>query len=519
VLKLRPYQKDCLNAINCHNQDGITRQLVALPTGSGKTVIFGALISDRGTRSLVLAHTTELLQQAREKISMLCPGICVGLVDAYNKDFNAPVVLASVQAAARAANMKRLMEANFQLAIADEAHHFGAPTQRSLLEALGFGCGTSKLLVGFTATPFRHDTKGLGEVFDKIIYQRTARELIHEGYLCRPKGIKIATDIDLSNVTTVDGDFLPASLASIMDTSEINTLVVDTYLKSGARVPTICFGVTVRHAMNLAEAFHRAGVSAKVIHGSMPKEERASTICEYRRGDIEVLCNCAVLTEGFDAPETACVIIAKPTRSRLLYQQMVGRGLRLWPNKHECLVLDFCDHAHSFCDVDELLMDSEPETKILRERGHNKSLVQALPSKLNAKLKSALLQFDPLGQAFTWSRDGRCYILKANAENRIQIVPDENQTNYRVVFWQHGKVSIVASGINFEYAFSAAEDFARAHRQLFSVRDREAAWRNLPASERQLAIMRKGRYRTDIEKLTRGQAADLITSGVFWKTK
>lgn len=143
--------------------------------------------------------------------------------------------------------------------------------------------------------------------------------MIAHGYLCKPNGLKIATDLDLTSVSMADGDFQALSLAKVMDTPELNSLVVDSYIKSGCNCQTICFSVTVQHATNLAKAFIASGILAQVISGAMGLEERANVLKGYREGRVQILCNCQVLTKGFDAPETACIIVAKPTRSRLLY--------------------------------------------------------------------------------------------------------------------------------------------------------------------------------------------------------
>jgi ATP-dependent helicase IRC3 len=513
-LKLRPYQQDCLDAICKLHAQGANRQLVNLPTGSGKTIVFGSLIAQTGKRTLVLAHTTELLEQARDKILMLCPDVGVGLVNGQNKEFDSHVVVASIQSAMRPANLEILKSQGFDLCIADECHHFAAETQRQILNDLGFGKGTSRLLAGFTATAFRSDEKGLGEVFDVIAYQKTIKEMISDGYLCRPNGLRIATDLDLTTVTMVDGDFQALSLARVMDTPEINGLVVNSYLKSGCHCQTICFSVTVQHATNLAKAFNASGVLAQVISGAMGCEERASVLKDYRAGRVQVLCNCQVLTEGFDAPETACIIVAKPTRSKLLYQQMIGRGLRLWPNKRECVILDFCDRSHSLRSSHELLLDAECETA-KDEQPEKNDVLARLPPQLNSKLKAAILAFDPLGESFTWERDAKGYFLRAGGTARLEILTVPGGDLNRVIFMRGSETQIVADGFPFEYAFGAAEDFARTNRQAFTVSDRQAPWRDSPATEKQISYIRKHGFKSGLKELSRGQASDLIASGAL----
>lgn len=515
MLNLRPYQRECLDSIKSHQQSGHHRQLISLPTGAGKTVIFAHLIKELGGRALVLAHKSELLQQAKDKIEMVCPDLHVGIVNGYSKEFDASVVVSSIQSARIDQNLDELKRQGFKVLIYDECHHSVSDTSRMVLDELGFGTQTDRLLVGFTATAFRNDGKGLGEIFDVISCERTIKEMIEDSYLCRPIGIKVATDLDLSKVKTSDGDFQVASLASVMDTPEINQLVVDSYIKEGENRKSICFSVSVQHAHNLAILFRKHGVSAQAIFGEMPKQERASILKDYQEGHIRVLSNCQVLTEGFDAPDTSCILVARPTQSKGLYQQMVGRGLRLYPHKKDCLVLDICDRNHSICNSATLLLDADDiETQDREAKEKSKEILERLPPNLNQKLKSALVSFDPLGEFFTWSLNESIYVLKGANNTRLGIVPT-GENRYRVILASDNGNKIIADGLSFEYAFAAGEDFARQNRKMFIVCDREALWRNQPITEKQISLFRFYRYRSGIEQLTRGQASDLIGSGAL----
>ena len=231
-------------------------------------------------------------------------------------------------------------------------------------------------------------------------------------------------------------------------------------------------------------------------------------------GEIRVLCNCMILTEGFDAPETACVIIGRPTQSPGLYQQMAGRGLRLWPGKRDCLLIDFCTKKHSLCNAALLLQDAEAiEANKRDEEGGQKGLMDSLPLNSNQRLKVAIASFDPLGNAFTWAKSEQVYTLKG-AFGDLKIHPAEAD-RYRVVLSTEKGEKIIADGLDFEYSFAAGEDYARVNRAAFAVTDRSAAWRDLPASSKQIAYIRGRGFRAGLDKLTRGQAADLIGSGAL----
>jgi len=522
MLTLRPYQQECLLAIQTQHSQGRHRQLISLPTGAGKTVIFANLIKETGLRTLVLAHTNELLEQASDKIKMVCPELDVGIVNGHNKRFDTHAVISSIQAASVASTMSKLAEESFDLVIADECHHFAADGPRKILTHLGFGNGTNKLLVGFSATPFRSDGKGLGEIFDVIAYERGIKEMIADGYLCHPRGLKIATDIDFSRVKTIDGDLQKAALADIMDTPELNRVIAETYQKHASGMATICFGVSVQHAINLSAAFTSLGISSKAIYGEMQHQDRAKIISEYREGAISVLCNCQVLTEGFDAPETSCVIIARPTQSTGLYQQMVGRGLRLYPNKKECLILDCNDNSHNICSSVTLLHDAKcwsiENEQISADIGSKLTEIQAhIPAELNQELKAAIIAFDPMGECFTWIRNGAAYSMRGSGGRHLNVMPNGTHT-YEVTFTSEKGSEQIAAGLTFEYAFAAAEDFAKQNIKLFAISDRDASWRDLPITDRQMALIRSYGYRAGIEQLTRGQASQIIGSGALRRT-
>lgn len=518
MLNLRPYQKECLEKIKKSYEGGTCRQLVSLPTGAGKTVVFANLIKEISCSTLVLAHTDELLKQAKQKIEMICPDLDVGIVNSDYKEFNKSVVVSSIQALYRTQNLAPLVNRNFGLLIYDECHHSSAEMSRKVIEELGFGPATKRLFLGMTATPTRQDGRGLGEIFDSIVYEKTIKDMIQEGYLCKPKGLKVATDLDMGSVKSTDGDYQASSLAKVMDTPELINLVIKAYQEHAEGLPTICFATSVQHAKNLAEAFKKINISSEAIYGDMPKEERAILIEQYRTGKISILTNCQVLTEGFDAPETSCIIVARPTKSPALYQQMVGRGLRLFPNKRECIILDFGDRAHTLCTIAMLFGDAEylSHQEELESEEYKREILEKLPPNLNKKLKTAILNFDPLGEDFIWQKDGKLYALKGRGKTKLEIVPKENET-FSVLFTNNpgGTQCNIADGLSFEYAFATAEDFAREHRHLFIVSDKDAAWRNLPISEKQSACLRSYGYKAGIENLTRGQASVLIGSGTL----
>jgi superfamily II DNA or RNA helicase len=230
------------------------------------------LIQQMNCRTLVIAHTLELIQQSKDKILMISPDLDVGIVNADCKGFSKQIVVCTIQSARHPENLEKLASQNFQLCIYDEAHHCSSDSARHVLDTLGFGKGTKKLLVGFTATPSRNDSRGIGEDFDEIVYSKDTRWMIENEYLCPPKGIKIATDLDLSTVKIDDSDFSQNALAKVMDTPPINDLVVKTYKEKALDRKTICFSVSVEHAHNLKDHFRKEGITSEAISRSTPKK-------------------------------------------------------------------------------------------------------------------------------------------------------------------------------------------------------------------------------------------------------
>lgn len=515
MLKLRDYQEEALKVIARRYDEGVNRQLLSLATGAGKTVIFATMISEWKRPTLVLAHTNELLTQARDKIKMVAPGLDVGILNGQTKGLDHAVVVASIQSARQPETLAALQARDFSLLVADECHHFAAPGTRTVLELLGFSQDVEKLLVGFTATPFRSDGIGLGGIFDEVVFEKSVCSLIEGGYLVPPRGIRISTDLDLRGVAQNRGDYAGSALAAVMDTQEVRSLVFEAYQKHAMGRSTICFASSVQHARSLAEGFNSMGISAHCVHGGTPREERDKAIAGFKDGEIEVLTNCNVLTEGYDAPSTECVIVARPTRSRGLYQQMVGRGLRRFPGKSECLVLDFGDQAHTLCSTVILLPDAEGSHKREQSiKSREKDLKKSLPDSLNVNLKRAYVSANLLSEEFNWTRQGIGYVLRG-AEGQELMVMASGENVYNVVFSSGGARKYLARDLSFEYAFGAAEDFARENRILFILADRDAAWRGSPITARQLELFRKRGFKNGIDRLTRGQASDLIGAGAL----
>jgi ATP-dependent helicase IRC3 len=341
-LTLRPYQIEALESIQNHLDKGIVKQLVVLPTGAGKTVIFSNIpqtIKD-SLPMLVLAHRGELLTQAKDKILWSNPQLDVQIEKAEDTADLCDVVVASVPTLGRADSQRILKYPKdyFKTIIIDEAHHAAAETYRRILDYF-----TPKFLLGVTATPQRSDSVRLTDVFDEITYYKTIQDLIQEGYLCRLVGYRIRTDTDISEVETSHGDYMASQLEDTINTPTRNAIVVKSYFEFAQNKKAVVFASGVKHARDLAASFAQKQIPVRVILGDTPDDERKQSLADFASGAIKVIVNVGVLTEGFDEPSIGAIILARPTRSSLLYTQIVGRGTRLFEGKDNCIIIDIAD--------------------------------------------------------------------------------------------------------------------------------------------------------------------------------
>lgn len=372
-MKRREYQLACDESILREYAGGVQRQLIVLPTGLGKTVQFAGLPDllelQQPDVMLVVAHREELVTQAQEKIRRLNPGKWVEIEKAERRASPmADVVVGSIQSLqnARLDDFFARFHGRVRVAVFDESHHATSSTWMRVIDRL-FRERSDALLLGFTATPSRADGVGLGAVFQKIVFHRDIRWAINEGYLVPPSAWRIDSSTSLDSVKTRAGDYAQNELARAVDDDKRNDLIVSAYLERTPGQKAIAFTVSVEHAYHLAQRFLAAGVPAAFASGETPKEQRREIIERFKAGDVRVLCNCALWTEGFDEPSAAVMIAGRPTKSTGLYTQMAGRVFRpleeiaaqLGPDttaaqrraliaasaKPEAVILDVADHA------------------------------------------------------------------------------------------------------------------------------------------------------------------------------
>ena len=340
---LRPYQVDAIAAVQARWEAGDRGTLLVLATGLGKTVCFAELARltvTRGHRALVLAHRTELLEQAAAKLAAI--GVDAAIEQGPKQAGRADVVVASVQTL-RGARLQRWAPDAFDLVIVDEAHHSAATTYRAILDHFA----TARVL-GVTATPDRGDGQGLGDFFQSVAFKydlgddAAARREGRPSYLAPIVARRIRLDVDLDRVKTTRGDLDQAGLAKVMTDPAVLEASARAIVEQAGTRTCILFTAGIEHAHLIAEALNqlRPGF-CRAVSGETPKDERAQILAALARGELQAVSNDSVLTEGFDCSRVAMVAMLRPTKVRALYVQMLGRGTRLDAAKDNCLALDF----------------------------------------------------------------------------------------------------------------------------------------------------------------------------------
>lgn len=591
--EMRPYQTAMLDAVHRElTVNGLNRVILRAATGTGKTVTFANLLQHGGLQSwleqfpagerrvMIIAHREELLHQAAEKIRAVNPGLMVSieqgdLVASRYSD----VVVASIQTLA-ARDFKRLhklmAQMTFRVVVVDECHHAAARTYREALSVLGFLPSTAadlddaklddaarvqaiearltewdttaprdRVLIGVTATPNRSDAVGLSCVFQSIAFSYGMKDAISDGWLVPLKTYAVATDTNLDNVRTTAGEFNQRDLSETVNTPRRNAEAVAAWKAHADGRPTIGFTVTVEHAHDAAAMFERAGYRAAAVSGETPREDRRALLESFQAGRLDLLMNCMVLTEGTDLPRASAILHMKPTKSATLYEQMTGRGLRLFPGKDDCVVIDMVDlsQKHSLQAAPMLyglppmidaegkdLREVETMVNALREQYSGADLDELLREVMNVEGLKKLLSVDvwsvePLpdgiarNTSLDWLKTGEILRLSYpwNEGNETLTVQRDMLGHWDVVTSFKPRMSndvrqrtIVAGVKALHEAAMRAEEYVNDQRaSVLTMKRRDAGWKGRGASPRQINLLRK--LKVPIKPgLSAGEASTLI---------
>ena len=354
----RPYQQKAAAAIHREWDAGNKKTLVVMPTGTGKTIVFASIVNDqvaKGEHVLILAHREELLQQASDKLKMVT-GLETALEKAQSSalDSDKMVVVASVQTLSKQNRLMKYPRDYYGTIIIDEAHHTAAKTYKGILEHF-----IDAKVLGVTATPDRSDMKSLSDIFDSLAFEYKLPDAIREGYLCKINTKTIPVEVDISKVHINAGDFSAQDLGNVLDLY-LDT-IADAIVRECQNRKTVIFTPLVRISKRLCNILNKRNFKTAEVNGA--SADREDVLKGFDNGEYKALTNAMLLTEGWDCPTVDCIICLRPTKSRSLYAQIVGRGTRLCEGKKNLLVLDFlwltkkhslCHPADIFCEDQEV---------------------------------------------------------------------------------------------------------------------------------------------------------------------
>ncbi len=352
--------------MNAWYRDKKRSVLVSAPTGAGKTIIFSSLIHDvadgTSNRVLVLVHRDTILSQTVEKLKFVWPDASIGTIKGKHREYDKQITVASVQTLS--GRIEEFVEActkhgEITHCVMDEAHHSYSRIWRKIFYAFK-AIGTTKFL-GVSATPFRENKKeSLADIFEDVVYSISVFSLIKEHFLSAITAYTVSTPLSLAGVKITRGDFNIRDLNNKLfgvekDPNNLdrtvgsiyNMKIVEAWKEKAKNRKTICFAVSIQHIETLVDEFNKAGARVIGIHGELPVEQQRTIIEEFSSGRYNVIVNCQLLTEGFDLPAIDCVLMGRPTFSRTLYTQMLGRGIRPSPGKRDCLLIDFTSNTET----------------------------------------------------------------------------------------------------------------------------------------------------------------------------
>ncbi|KAM3423315.1 hypothetical protein BST61_g754 [Cercospora zeina] len=573
-VQLRPYQEESIQSVLEYIKRGEKRLAISLATGSGKTVIFSHLIAQvpspipDATQTLILAHRRELVEQAARHCQNLYPDKTVEIEMANSHASGlADITVASVQSLTRGSRLSKYDPDRFKLVLVDEAHHIVASGYMEVLRHLrlvdaaeyGPAC-----LVGVSATLSRHDGMRLGAAIDHIVYHKDYLDMIEDQWLSNLLFTTVQSQAKLDNVKTQShGDFQTGSLSKAVNNEVTNAITVRAWMtKAQGRKSTLVFCVDLAHVAALTATFRAHGIDARFVASDTATKVRDERLAAFKDGEFPVLLNCGIYTEGTDIQNIDCIVLARPTQSRNLLMQMIGRGLRLHPDKEDCHVIDMVASLETGIvssptlfglDSDALLNEAQGKdlkaAKERRQKEREREDQAAVVTTENNRLVELTgnvtftdydtvndLIDDTAGErhvrqvsrnAWVQISDDK-YILSNQDGSFVRIQRGEDDADaehFGVTFTRRvagaegsnskvlARPRTIAKASTFEDAVHAADTFV-SKTFPFEFVAHSARWRRAPASNGQIDLLNKSRSKDDqleYGSITKGRAGDRIT--------
>lgn len=516
-------------------------------------------------QTLILAHRQELVEQAVRHCNNAYPEKRVEIeMGSVHASGLADITVASIQSITSGDRLSKFDFRRFKLVLVDEAHHIVAPGYMRTLDHFGLLKGQldSPALVGVSATLSRFDGLRLGSAIDHIVYHKDYIDMIGEKWLSQVLFTTVRSKADISRVKKgANGDFQPSELSKAVNTEAINEITVRSWLaKAQERKSTLVFCVDLAHVAGLTNCFRQHGIDARFVTGDTPKADRCARLDAFRNGEYPVLVNCGVFTEGTDIPNIDCVLLGRPTKSRNLLVQMIGRGMRLHPDKKDCHVIDMVASLETGIVTTPTLFGLDPselvngakvqDLKDLKERKEAEGLRNQLSGKQQSdsaslsRSMSRTVTFTDYESVFDLIEDMAgerhiralsphawvCvaqdrYVLTNSSGAHIKLERSEETNEEGWVVSEtpvlssptarspYMKPRRIARSVAFSDAVHAADTYAKK-KYPFQFISKHQAWRNRPATEGQLVFLNKLRDKEDqltADNLAKGKAGDMIT--------
>lgn len=502
-MKLRDYQEDALHYAYLAEQQGVTRMLVSMPTGTGKTVLFGQWLNERTGRGIVIAHRDELIRQAVNKLKMILPSdVSIGVVKAEEHEPDAEIVVASVQSL-NAARLEAIKDV--QAVVIDEAHHSEADTYQRAMRALGSFDGVPTL--GVTATPYRGDGKDLGKTWQQVVYSMEIRDAIRDGHLCALRAFRVSTKANFSKLKVAHGDVNQGQAGAELMAANAPQQIADAVKQHAEGRPTLIFTPTVEVSEAVEDAVRKIGRACLHVDGTTDAGTRANAIRLLENGGV--VTNCGIYTEGFDCPAVSCVVIARPTRSQTLYVQMVGRGTRNHPGKDNCIILDVVGATmrHDLCTARLLCVGASEEEQRAMARNAVPRVHGITDHSVGGKIHS--VEVDLWGKRpFAWVKTSLGYVLDVGRQHGKLLLGQDGDA-WAVWQKQGEEHKKLWKGTELGYGQGFAEQWVTLRGAAHLCR-KDADWRTDSITEGQKAALQKLHAPWTVH-MTKGEASDVIT--------